>query len=113
MGTSFPGWRSPPPSYWYCGTWCSSLNQPANDMDKTVHHQSLPIFYRTEGPGGAVQASAPLLLLHGFAEDGRIWDGQVEYLKEDHRLLIPDLPGSGRSSPLPGPTSMEELADAV
>jgi pimeloyl-ACP methyl ester carboxylesterase len=87
-------------------------------MDKTVHHQSLPIFYRTEGPGGAAptadsQASAPLLLLHGFAEDGRIWDGQVEYLKKDHPLLVPDLPGSGRSSPLPGPISMEELADAV
>jgi pimeloyl-ACP methyl ester carboxylesterase len=96
-------------------------------MDKTVLHRSSTVFYRTEGPGNTslptranlsaptrdTEAAIPLLLLHGFAEDGTIWNGQVEYLKKNHPILVPDLPGSGRSSLLSGPTSMEELADAI
>jgi len=93
-------------------------------MDKTLSHRSLTLFYRMEGqlPGNSSGAAgharspvsaapAPILLIHGFAEDGRIWDGQVACLKEKYRLIIPDLPGSGRSSALPGETSMEELAE--
>jgi pimeloyl-ACP methyl ester carboxylesterase len=37
------------------------------------------------------------MLLHGFAEDGRIWENQIAFLKNDFRLLIPDIPGSGQS----------------
>jgi pimeloyl-ACP methyl ester carboxylesterase len=61
----------------------------------------------------------PVVLIHGFAEDGFIWERQVQYLRRDHRLIIPDLPGSGNSpplnpvNPLNAETSMEELADAI
>jgi pimeloyl-ACP methyl ester carboxylesterase len=64
-------------------------------------------FYRDEGSGH------PVLLLHGFAEDGAIWDNQVAFLSAHCRLLIPDLPGSGRSPALPGATSIEELAAGI
>ncbi|HEY4207749.1 MAG TPA: alpha/beta fold hydrolase [Puia sp.] len=57
-------------------------------------------------------SATPLVLLHGFAEDSAIWDRQKEYLKDRHRLIIPDLPGSG-SAPLTGDTSMEGLAATV
>src|SRR5438105_3137012 len=50
-----------------------------------------PVFYRIEGAG------QPAVLLHGFAEDGTVWENQVEYLKTKFQLIIPDLPGSGKS----------------
>jgi pimeloyl-ACP methyl ester carboxylesterase len=52
-------------------------------------------------------------LLHGFAEDGAVWENQVDALGAGCRLLIPDLPGSGRSSALPASTSLESLAVVI
>jgi pimeloyl-ACP methyl ester carboxylesterase len=52
----------------------------------------------------------PVLLLHGFAEDRTVWDAVASRLGNTCRLLIPDLPGSGRS-PLPAEeTSIDTLA---
>ncbi|HXD77669.1 MAG TPA: alpha/beta fold hydrolase [Puia sp.] len=65
------------------------------------------LFCQDEGAG------ASIVLLHGFAEDGTVWDNQLEALQTAGRLIIPDLPGSGRS-PLGGTTlSMESMADDV
>ena len=50
-----------------------------------------PVYYRIEGKG------KPVVLVHGFAEDGTVWENQVEYLKNKYQLIIPDLPGSGQS----------------
>ena len=64
----------------------------------------LPLFYRDLGAG------MPVLLLHGFAEDRTVWDAVASHLGNSCRLLIPDLPGSGRS-PLPAEeTSIDTLA---
>jgi len=90
-------------------------------VDKTITVASKTIFFREEGSG------LPVVLVHGFAEDGGIWDQLVEDLSSGSnrpqsddrspgstcRLLIPDLPGSGRSSPLTGETSMEQLAEDI
>jgi len=54
-----------------------------------------------------------VLLLHGFGEDGRIWDGLIPRLSPHCRLLIPDLPGSGESNLLPGEPSIDALADVI
>jgi pimeloyl-ACP methyl ester carboxylesterase len=74
---------------------------------KQLLFQDKKIFYRVEGEGNMV------VLLHGFAEDGRIWDFQVEKLKEDYRLIIPDLPGSGNSEMLGGEVSIMDYSNAV
>ena len=58
---------------------------------KTFTYQSSQIFYRTIGKG------KPLILIHGFAEDGDVWKNQIEFLKHHYYLIIPDLPGSGKS----------------
>src|SRR6201999_230570 len=44
-----------------------------------------------------------LLLLHGLGATGEVWDGLVPELNErwPGTVLVPDLPGHGRSSPLP------------
>lgn len=75
------------------------------------------IFYRVEGAiNPADPASSPgltVMLIHGFAEDGDIWSRQTKALSPYFHLIIPDLPGSGRSTRLPGTTRMEDLADAI
>lgn len=76
-------------------------------MRKSITYRSLTLSYRIEGKG------TPVLLLHGFAEDGSIWDPPLAALKKSHLLVIPDLPGSGQSSPLSGPATLEELADYI
>ena len=50
------------------------------------------IFYRKSGSGPCV------VFIHGFAEDGNIWDKQVNHLQEYFLLIVPDLPGSGKSA---------------
>ena len=54
--------------------------------------KSFNIFYRTAGSG------APLVLLHGFGEDGTVWHNQVEALQSDALIITPDFPGSGKSA---------------
>jgi len=43
-----------------------------------------------------------VLMIHGIAEDGRMWAPWVPHLARRHRVLRPDLRGYGLSSPLPG-----------
>jgi pimeloyl-ACP methyl ester carboxylesterase len=74
-------------------------------VDRTITIGPKTLFYREEGNG------LPVVLVHGFAEDGAIWNKQAEQLKEHYRILIPDLPGCGRSSPLTEAPSMESLAE--
>jgi pimeloyl-ACP methyl ester carboxylesterase len=76
-------------------------------LDKTILYKSLTIHYREEGEG------FPVLLIHGMAEDSALWDTQTDHLANDYRLIVPDLPGSGQSSLIPGLPSVDELADAV
>ena len=65
------------------------------------------IFYRVEGKG------RPVLLLHGFGEDGNIWNHQIKSLSKNYLLIIPDLPGSGKSEMLKGNCTMEDYAEVV
>jgi pimeloyl-ACP methyl ester carboxylesterase len=51
--------------------------------------------YEDSGGGGPV-----LVLLHGLAMDGRVWDGVVSELGTDHRLLRPTLPFGSHRTPL-------------
>ncbi len=54
----------------------------------------------------------PLVLIHGFPLDGRIWEGQLELLAKSGRVLVPDLPGFGRTPPAPM-ASMEAYAREI
>lgn len=65
------------------------------------------IYYRIEGRG------KPVLLLHGFGEDGNIWNHQIKPLCKDYCLIIPDLPGSGKSEMLKGNGTLEDYAEVI
>ena len=75
-------------------------------QSKTITYQSSQIFYRTIGKG------RPVVLIHGFGEDGDIWKNQIEFLKDHFQLIIPDLPGSGKSA-LINNMSIEGMAEVV
>jgi pimeloyl-ACP methyl ester carboxylesterase len=57
----------------------------------------------------------PLLLLHGIGHTWRGWKPMLPLLEERFDVLAPDLPGFGRSPPLPAgmASTPETLADAV
>lgn len=73
---------------------------------KEINVQERKIFYRTGGKGISV------ILVHGFGEDGDIWKNQVAALEKDYQLIIPDLPGSGRSEIIDD-MSMEGMAAII
>jgi pimeloyl-ACP methyl ester carboxylesterase len=68
------------------------------------------LYYRVTGRG------TPLLLLHGLMASGVMFDPLVELLRDDFRLLIPDLRGHGNSGGMEGPYDVAAMAgdlDAV
>jgi len=69
-------------------------------------YQNKKIFIRVYGSG------RPVLLIHGFGEDGNIWNEIIDHLKDRYQLIVPDLPGSGKSEMVED-MSMEGLADVM
>jgi 3-oxoadipate enol-lactonase len=54
-----------------------------------------------------------VVLIHGHPFDRTLWDPQVAALRDDFRVLVPDLRGFGRSPVTPHRVSMRELADDI
>jgi 3-oxoadipate enol-lactonase len=55
----------------------------------------------------------PLVLVHGLGGAASNWTELVPLLARRHRLLVPDLPGHGGSTALPGVSGLEPFADRV
>ena len=75
-------------------------------QEKKLNYQGHFVFYRVIGKG------KPVALIHGFGEDGTVWQDQIEFSKEKFCLIIPDLPGSGRSEIIKN-MSMEGMAEVI
>lgn len=73
---------------------------------KEIKFDGKKLFYRVTGSG------KPVILVHGFGETSDVWDKQAAFLSGSFRLLIPDLPGSGRSEAVED-MSMENLAESI
>ncbi|HLE51567.1 MAG TPA: alpha/beta fold hydrolase [Anaerolineales bacterium] len=63
------------------------------------------IAYEDQGSG------LPILFIHGFPLNRRMWAPQIEQLSGAGRVLAPDLRGHGETLPTPAPYSMDMLAD--
>jgi len=82
---------------------------------KFIKYQNKNIHYKVSGKGKAV------VLIHGFGEDGNIWNELIKDFKNDYHLIVPDIPGSGLSEMLDGeniiPTgrqvSIEDYAEVI
>ncbi len=65
------------------------------------------VAYTVEGRG------FPIVLIHGFCEDSRMWDDfKVDLIEEKFKVIAIDLPGFGHSSVIEEP-SIENYAKAV
>ncbi len=76
-------------------------------MIKQVIYSTKKIHYRKTGQGPAV------MLVHGFGEDGDIWNEFTREIENKFTLLIPDLPGSGESEALTGKPCLEDFAEIL
>ena len=57
-----------------------------------IIYKEATIFYTVTGTGKTI------VLVHGFGEEGSIWQPQVDFLKDKFRVIVPDMPGSGQST---------------
>lgn len=78
-------------------------------MEKSVFFKGQTVAYQIED---SRQPHLPVLMLvHGFPEQGSIFKFQMEALKEYAKIIIPDLPGSGKSPYNKALLSVEDFAD--
>jgi pimeloyl-ACP methyl ester carboxylesterase len=75
--------------------------------EKYTQQGNNPVYYTVAGSGD------PVFLIHGFGEDSRIWDGLSKSLENDYTVVIPDLPGSGRSMAETTGITMDSLAESI
>jgi 3-oxoadipate enol-lactonase len=62
------------------------------------------LYYRVRGTG------ENLLLIHGLGSSGADWECQIRSLERRFRVISPDLPGCGFSSPIEGGFDIRDLA---
>jgi pimeloyl-ACP methyl ester carboxylesterase len=72
---------------------------------KEIKYQGKRIIYDSIGEG------IPIVLIHGFGENRKIWKPILPALKEYH-VIIPDLPGTGESEIIDD-MSMEGISDML
>jgi len=71
----------------------------------TAHGARVRYYVGGDGP--------PLLLVHGLGGAASNWTELAPLLAHRRRLLVPDLPGHGGSSPLPSAPTLNPFADVV
>jgi pimeloyl-ACP methyl ester carboxylesterase len=81
-------------------------------MEKSqfISFKNSTVFYRVRGEGKAV------VLIHGFAEDGSVWNETTKKLQDHFKVIVPDIPGSGKSAILENGASeisIDDYAEAI
>jgi pimeloyl-ACP methyl ester carboxylesterase len=75
-------------------------------MWKTFNNGGQEGTYWAEGEGKAV------ILIHGYGEDQSVWEHQTAFLRVHYRVLVPDLPGTGKSA-ITHPLSMDSMGEFI
>ena len=65
------------------------------------------IFAKDTGSG------IPLVLVHGFLGSSDMWEPQINFFKDNFRVIVPALPGFGNSSAINSCNSIECMANAI
>jgi len=72
-----------------------------------IHIDNVQLVYDDAGSG------PPVILLHGYPFSRSMWSAQVAALRENYRVITPDLRGHGHSDSLAGAASMNTMARDV
>jgi 3-oxoadipate enol-lactonase len=83
-----------------------SLDRSAPGASGLAEVNGTKLYYELYGSG------PPVLLLHGFALDRRMWRPQIEVLAKRHLVICYDARGFGRSAN-PGPRPYSHFTDAA
>lgn len=73
-----------------------------------VDYKNTPIHVDVYGTGGS-----PLILLHGFLENNRIWKPFIPLFEDKFQVICPDLLGHGLTPKIGDIFTMEKMADVV
>ena len=76
-------------------------------MEKRIKYKEVDLLYSDIGEGSCI------VLIHGYLENGRVWQQFIEGFPAGYRFIVPDLPGHGDSGSWDKVHSMDELAEAV
>jgi pimeloyl-ACP methyl ester carboxylesterase len=74
---------------------------------QVVRAKGVEIAYDRVGEG------PPLVLVHGAAEDGRVWQPQLAALADEFTVVAWDEPGAGRSSDVPPDFGLADYANCL
>ena len=74
---------------------------------ESVRARGLEIAYERAGAG------PPLVLVHGAADDGRVWRPQLAALADELTVVAWDEPGAGRSADVPADFGLADYADCL
>ena len=55
----------------------------------------------------------PIVLVHGFLGSSKMWEPQIDFFKENFRVITPDLPGFGESYKVKSLNSISEMAKEI
>jgi pimeloyl-ACP methyl ester carboxylesterase len=73
-------------------------------------HIKLPTFSMAYDEDGI---DNPIVFIHGYPLNRQIWEAQLRPVCDIARVLAPDLRGHGQSDSVPGPYTIETLADDI
>ena len=60
-----------------------------------------------------VGSGTPLVLVHGFLGSSEMWTLQTNFFKRNFRVLVPALPGFGKSNKVNSCNSIECMAKSI
>lgn len=76
-------------------------------MTQKIEYKNVEISYNNFGQGKTI------VLLHGYLESKEIWNSFAKELAENFQVIVPDLPGHGKSGVIDGSLSVEKMAESV
>ena len=82
------------------------MKTPAKGYDLSVNVNEINLSYDDVGEG-----SIPIVFLHGFPFDKSMWQEQLDYLKNSHRVIACDIRGFGKSTDEESHLSMDLFAN--
>ena len=80
---------------------------PVPITEATAQVNGVTLHYRTAGSGSAI------VLLHGYAETGHMWNPVIADLARNHTVIVPDLRGAGASEKAAGGYDKKNMAKDV
>ena len=60
-----------------------------------------------------IGGGTPFVLVHGFLGSSNMWSPQIDFFKNDFRVIAPALPGFGKSNKVNSCNSIECMAEAI